>query len=481
MAVNDLVQEMIKAQTASNNDDISIAMREVLDTYFYANQKRDKDMLEKTSVMIGELDNLIELSTELSFKEKVKYKEIIQDTIDSNNTTKRIIDKSTKGSMTLLKSLLPTTDFLIGSIVQQSPLLAMGLNATKNVIEGVKQMRGDRELEHRQRMQELDVDAKIQKEYDTADFGESTKAFESFNTTISEQSDILGNHTGLLEKINTGIENQSSITEKQFQALKRERTLEGMSEGEKERESDIGTDFVTPVLEKKKESFIGRLFGSVSGLMGLVSGGFMAGITAIGTAITGVIATMAPIVAGIIAVGGLAYRFYQGWNKAKEKFGETVTLTDKIASGLGEVVGLAGDMVDTIVNFVGGFFGLPEIDLGGLMNSFYSNMYKRVFDFIKNPGMIVEPIISIYDTVVNTITNFISDFKLPEIDIPGLMSEFYDNMYKRVFDFIKNPGMIVEPIKDIFDVMVDSFYRIKNNLIENIAGMAERLPFGGKN
>ena len=311
-----------------------------------------------------------------------------------------------------------------------------------------------------------------------------------FNESMTDQTKTLGTHTNLLENIgessakqlplleklsgvDKNIQEQTIVSEKQFNTIQKEQMMAKMDADEAKRESSkpggslLDGDMEMKV-DDKKGGFFQDVIGKITtGVMALVGSGntiaatFAAigsGITSFGAALVPILGTVAAITAAVVAIGALAYKFYKGVTNATDKFGKAATLTDKIASGMGEVITFLYDIVESIVNFFLKPFGV-NLDFGNEINRSVSLWYKGVFDFIK----------SIPDLLISSF-NFFAD------NIKGIIhdpSGFIKNVKDKITDTIK------QPILDMFDTVMTAFRDINNQILSGMASMVDKIPFMG--
>jgi len=530
MGLQDLTAQMVEMRKDAKQADIADLLKQVLAQNFKAQQRKDDVEIENTNFMLNQLEVIVNETKGLSDDKKAKYQDMISDSLGENKIHQKLLTKMAKGSMTLMKDMLPSSDHLIGMLSTHSPLLALGLSTIKNITDSVTDMRIDRKSEFEEKMEVLDKDTELQdteKELQDGQF----PGFDGVNDSLEKQLGTLSDHTGLLESIsdttmkqlpllerlnnsdpqgesdknaptitrldtlNELIQEQTSdsteyhdqqtaISERQFKLQERERVLNEMKLAEAQRESgsDSSVDLSASAapIEEQKGGILSSIFDMVmgDGLMAsivagitggsigtMISGALMSGVGVLGTAmsaiggalatgagvITSFVSAFAAPIAIIAGIGVMVYKFYKGFTSAADKFGEACTLTDKIASGIGSMIGFLGDIVETVTNFLLSPFDI-EFDFADDIDMFVSNISKGLFDILKNPLDALEKVV-----------------------------DFSKDMIGNGIEKIKNIGeSLFSPITDMFDIILSQLNMVRDFMIDSAISVVSKIPFIGK-
>ena len=211
-------------------------------------------------------------------------------------------------------------------------------------------------------------------------------------------------------------------------------------------------------------------------------------LTGIGSAIAGISAPVwAAIAAAVVAVGSAIYFLIENWEAFKEavkdlwaeniapKFEEMAKHFDKIKEAIKPILDYLSPITEKIKEAIEWFkeLGIGTAIVEGLASAFEFLGGRIVSDLVLAVTIVVSTISSLIENIVQIFSGFIQYFTGVIELIIGIFTgdgekikEAAQKMWNGIVDiFMGAVGLIVDPIKDIYNIVVDWFTKMWDILV----------------
>lgn len=380
-----------------------------------------------------------------------------------------------------IKSNLPSIDTILGAISISNPLFGFGLSVIKSISERSKESqkvsaKQSKELNtFLEKNQDLDEDLsnsinKNNDEYlDKLQSDEIINKLDSIETVINDQTkqiiDIWDDGNKSLEKIKDTNDDLLEIKHiEQRDQLERDNELEQL-EQQTELQNDINID-------AGKNGILDGIMGlyffkPIRKLFNVIS----KGIGAIATVATGFLAGVVGLISAPLTLFlGAAGLFADGWLDASKILGKEenqLSTSDKVAAGLGRIVGVIGNIVDWFTSLLG-----IDLDLGGFLTTNVAQLLTKTFDFINT--LLIDSFEFLFDTIPSWIDKGISLINSLNDKILSFFTEKIPNFINEKFDqAISNFFNLYDNVDNLFDNIGDFSFDVGKRIKDGIKGVIE--------
>lgn len=353
-------------------------------------------------------------------------------------------ESTVKKVSTSIKDSLPSADSIMGAVSIANPLLGFGMNVFKGFVDRSKQakLEAQTHAEKLERIIETGVDSDEELVEDNKELLERVgnkeiiSKLDRVHDSIEEQTSFLkdawGDGNESLQKISE-LEQDQENREKQNELQSLEDTKEGALIAEDPDAPIVNVEESGGIMDTIIGLYLLRplrgLFSGIGKTIGAIAGG-------LGKGLLGALR----IVAGPIGLFlGAAYLFADGWSNAAEllnkKEGE-LTPHDKVAAGLGSIVGFIGDIVDWVTGLLG-----IETDLGGFLEENVTQGLAGLFDTMRAHTT------DMFEFILDGIPNMFND-----------ALHWIGSLYGKIGSFFTETAP--DFIEEKFDNMLDSFFSL---------------------
>lgn len=391
--------------------------------------------------------------------------------IQTEKAMERIGDKQNDNVKRIgngIKNSLPSVDAIIGAAAVANPIFGFGLNAARSILE----QRKEAKIEAAKQTEEIQriIDEGLEGNAD-----ELEKANEEL-VTSSDNDEVVGR----LERIESGIKDQTNFLVRAWgdekDILER---MERDSDEELKRMRDQDMDNLESELEAKsdtKENMPDINIEQDSGMSGLMALYFMRPLRRVFGAVGRVAASVAGLlgrgligalrlIAGPIGLAiGATLAFMDGWNDAAEilnKSEEDLTASDKIAAGIGGILGVIGSIADWVTSLFG-----VETDVASYLRVDVAQGLASFFDTLKLH------MTDMFEFFLDTIPSYFSNFM-----------DYVGDVYSEIGSFFSDK--IPNFVQSKFDEAVDGFFGIFesveinfNEYLDMVKDIGKRIKAG---
>ena len=464
------MKRAIDLRAAENDNDVKAIIKKMVEAAIVA-QTSNKPRLMMRS--IEELNQTVRdlVTRNISVSEKTKKNMVRKLTNLSDDLTKELESgggASSGGGGGGLANVLPSFDNITSAIMTASPILGYGARLLQTVSEGA----GNNNARNAQRSQQ-ERDGQIRAndildddDEDTVSGGggsvsDSEKYLESILDQLVTLNSIWGDGTTETNnKLSELVRVEEEVKEEQ-RLLREQNEFDSI---EAQRRQDAGGErggSPSPTGDPESDSMLNSILGGGMGgaIMAAVTGiaGFFGPILAASSTIAGLAAKVAIIPAVIYAI----YQFIEGFFNAGEILGlgeNEVTISDRIAAGIGSVVDGFLSMINSIVSTVMGWFGMDIDFMPENSKQIISNSIKGMFDFYKGifndvlslfgfgpdqeqsllDGVkgIAKSVLSIPLMLFNMVTGFFGIDEITSEDIKTKITSGIDSVVKAISNFV---------------------------------------------
>jgi hypothetical protein len=482
-------------RAADSDEDVKAIVKKMVEAAIVA-QAANKPKLMLRS--IEELNQTVKdlINQVISVSEKTK-KNLVRKLTNLSDDLKKAVEAGSRGASGGggLANILPSFDNITSAIMTANPVLGYSARLLQTVGEGASN-RKSRKLQRSQsaRDGEVTADDILNDEDETSSGGggsgvisESEKYLESILDQLVTLNSIWGDGTTETNnKLSDLVRVEEEVKEEQ-RLLREQNEFDSIEEQRRRDAVDENGSGPSPTGNPQDDSLLNSILGGGVGgaIMAAVTGiaSFFGPILAASTSIAGLAAKVAIIPAVIYAI----YEFIEGFFNAGEILGigeDEVTISDRIAAGVGSVVDGFLRMINSIVSTVLGFFGIDTNFMPENSKQIISNSIKEIFDFYKGvfndilslfgfgpdqeqsllDGVkgIAKSVLSIPLALFNVVTGLFGVDELTIEDIEKKVKEGIDNLISTVSNFFK----------DIFDSSI-------NFVKENIPTFSDFKSFLG--
>jgi len=384
----------IDLRAAENDNDVKAIIKKMVEAAIVA-QTSNKPKLMMRS--IEELNQTVRdlVTRNISVSEKTKKNMVRKLTNLSDDLTKEL--ESGAGSSSSgaggLANVLPSFDNITSAIMTASPILGYGARLLQTVGEGASNQKS-KKLQRSQQDRDGEIRAEdILDDSDDEDTvsggggsgGDSEKYLENILDQLVTLNSIWGDGT---TETNNKLSELVRVEEevKEEQRLLREQNEFDSIEAQRRQNAGEDGGAPSPTGDPEADSMLNSILGGGMGgaIMSAVTGiaSFFGPILASAGSIAGLAAKVAIIPAVIYAI----YEFIEGFFNAGEILGlgeDEVTISDRIAAGIGSVVDGFLSMINSIVSTVMGWFGMDVDFMPENSKQIISNSIRGMFDFYK--------------------------------------------------------------------------------------------------
>ena len=389
------MKRAIDLRAAENDNDVKAIIKKMVESAIVA-QTSNKPRLMMRS--IEELNQTVRdlVTRNISVSEKTKKNMVRKLTNLSDDLTKELESgggASSGGGGGGLANVLPSFDNITSAIMTASPILGYGARLLQTVSEGASNnnvrnaQRSQQERDGQIRANDiLDDDDEDTVSGGGGSVSNSEKYLESILDQLVTLNSIWGDGTTETNnKLSELVRVEEEVKEEQ-RLLREQNEFDSI---EAQRRQDAGGErggSPSPTGDPESDSMLNSILGGGMGgaIMAAVTGiaGFFGPILAASSTIAGLAAKVAIIPAVIYAI----YQFIEGFFNAGEILGlgeNEVTISDRIAAGIGSVVDGFLSMINSIVSTVAGWFGMDVDFMPENSKQIISNSIKGMFDFFK--------------------------------------------------------------------------------------------------
>jgi|GEM_PF-6274923 len=465
------MKRAIDLRAAENDNDVRAIIKKMVEAAIVA-QTSNKPRLMMRS--IEELNQTVRdlVTRNISVSEKTKKNMVRKLTNLSDDLTKELESGagSSSGGGGGLANVLPSFDNITSAIMTASPILGYGARLLQTVGEGASNhnarnaQRSQQERDGQIRADDILDDSDDE---DTVSGGggsvsDSEKYLESILDQLVTLNSIWGDGT---TETNNKLSELVRVEEevKEEQRLLREQNEYDSIEAQRRQDAAGGErgGSHSPTGDPEADSMLNSILGGGMGgaIMAAVTGiaGFFGPILAASSTIAGLAAKVAIIPAVIYAI----YEFIEGFFNAGEILGlgeSEVTISDRIAAGIGSVVDGFLSMINSIVSTVMGWFGMDIDFMPENSKQIISNSIKGIFDFYKGifndvlslfgfgpdqeqsllDGVkgIAKSVLSIPLMLFNMVTGFFGIDEITSEDIKTKITSGIDSVVKAISNFV---------------------------------------------
>jgi hypothetical protein len=482
------MKRAIDLRAAENDNDVKAIIKKMVEAAIVA-QTSNKPRLMMRS--IEELNQTVRdlVTRNISVSEKTKKNMVRKLTNLSDDLTKELESgggASSGGGGGGLANVLPSFDNITSAIMTASPILGYGARLLQTVSEGASNnnvrnaQRSQQERDGQIRANDiLDDDDEDTVSGGGGSVSDSEKYLESILDQLVTLNSIWGDGTTETNnKLSELVRVEEEVKEEQ-RLLREQNEFDSI---EAQRRQDAGGErggSPSPTGDPESDSMLNSILGGGMGgaIMAAVTGiaGFFGPILAASSTIAGLAAKVAIIPAVIYAI----YEFIEGFFNAGEILGlgeSEVTISDRIAAGIGSVVDGFLSMINSIVSTVMGWFGMDIDFMPENSKQIISNSIKGMFDFYKGifndvlslfgfgpdqeqsllDGVkgIAKSVLSIPLMLFNMVTGFFGIDEITFEDIGNKVTEGINTVISKVTGFVSS---IFDSIVKFFTDNIPSF------------------------
>ena len=464
------MKRAIDLRAAENDNDVKAIIKKMVESAIVA-QTSNKPRLMMRS--IEELNQTVRdlVTRNISVSEKTKKNMVRKLTNLSDDLTKELESgggASSGGGGGGLANVLPSFDNITSAIMTASPILGYGARLLQTVSEGASNnnvrnaQRSQQERDGQIRANDiLDDDDEDTVSGGGGSVSNSEKYLESILDQLVTLNSIWGDGTTETNnKLSELVRVEEEVKEEQ-RLLREQNEFDSI---EAQRRQDAGGErggSPSPTGDPESDSMLNSILGGGMGgaIMAAVTGiaGFFGPILAASSTIAGLAAKVAIIPAVIYAI----YEFIEGFFNAGEILGlgeSEVTISDRIAAGIGSVVDGFLSMINSIVSTVMGWFGMDIDFMPENSKQIISNSIKGMFDFYKGifndvlslfgfgpdqeqsllDGVkgIAKSVLSIPLMLFNMVTGFFGIDEITSEDIKTKITSGIDSVVKAISNFV---------------------------------------------
>jgi len=463
------MKRAIDLRAAENDNDVKAIIKKMVEAAIVA-QTSNKPRLMMRS--IEELNQTVRdlVTRNISVSEKTKKNMVRKLTNLSDDLTKEL--ESGGGASSGgggLANVLPSFDNITSAIMTASPILGYGARLLQTVGEGARNQKS-KKLQRSQQERDGQIRANDilddDDDEDTVSGGggsvsDSEKYLESILDQLVTLNSIWGDGTTETNrKLSELVRVEEEVKEEQ-RLLREQNEYDSI---EAQRRQDAGGErggSPSPTGDPEVDSMLNSILGGGMGgaIMAAVTGiaSFFGPILAASSTIAGLAAKVAIIPAVIYAI----YEFIEGFFNAGEILGlgeSEVTISDRIAAGIGSVVDGFLSMINSIVSTVMGWFGMDIDFMPENSKQIISNSIKGIFDFYKGifndvlslfgfgpdqeqsllDGVkgIAKSVLSIPLMLFNMVTGFFGIDEITSEDIKTKIKSGIDSVVKAISNFV---------------------------------------------
>jgi len=463
------MKRAIDLRAAENDNDVRAIIKKMVEAAIVA-QTSNKPRLMMRS--IEELNQTVRdlVTRNISVSEKTKKNMVRKLTNLSDDLTKEL--ESGGGASSGgggLANVLPSFDNITSAIMTASPILGYGARLLQTVGEGASNQKS-KKLQRSQQERDGQIRANDilddDDDEDTVSGGggsvsDSEKYLESILDQLVTLNSIWGDGTTETNrKLSELVRVEEEVKEEQ-RLLREQNEYDSI---EAQRRQDAGGErggSPSPTGDPEVDSMLNSILGGGMGgaIMAAVTGiaSFFGPILAASSTIAGLAAKVAIIPAVIYAI----YEFIEGFFNAGEILGlgeSEVTISDRIAAGIGSVVDGFLSMINSIVSTVMGWFGMDIDFMPENSKQIISNSIKGMFDFYKGifndvlslfgfgpdqeqsllDGVkgIAKSVLSIPLMLFNMVTGFFGIDEITSEDIKTKIKSGIDSVVKAISNFV---------------------------------------------
>jgi len=463
------MKRAIDLRAAENDNDVKAIIKKMVEAAIVA-QTSNKPRLMMRS--IEELNQTVRdlVTRNISVSEKTKKNMVRKLTNLSDDLTKEL--ESGGGASSGgggLANVLPSFDNITSAIMTASPILGYGARLLQTVGEGASNQKS-KKLQRSQQERDGQIKANDilddDDDEDTVSGGggsvsDSEKYLESILDQLVTLNSIWGDGTTETNrKLSELVRVEEEVKEEQ-RLLREQNEYDSI---EAQRRQDAGGErggSPSPTGDPEVDSMLNSILGGGMGgaIMAAVTGiaSFFGPILAASSTIAGLAAKVAIIPAVIYAI----YEFIEGFFNAGEILGlgeSEVTISDRIAAGIGSVVDGFLSMINSIVSTVMGWFGMDIDFMPENSKQIISNSIKGIFDFYKGifndvlslfgfgpdqeqsllDGVkgIAKSVLSIPLMLFNMVTGFFGIDEITSEDIKTKIKSGIDSVVKAISNFV---------------------------------------------
>ena len=463
------MKRAIDLRAAENDNDVKAIIKKMVEAAIVA-QTSNKPRLMMRS--IEELNQTVRdlVTRNISVSEKTKKNMVRKLTNLSDDLTKEL--ESGGGASSGgggLANVLPSFDNITSAIMTASPILGYGARLLQTVGEGASNQKS-KKLQRSQQERDGQIRANDilddDDDEDTVSGGggsvsDSEKYLESILDQLVTLNSIWGDGTTETNrKLSELVRVEEEVKEEQ-RLLREQNEYDSI---EAQRRQDAGGErggSPSPTGDPEVDSMLNSILGGGMGgaIMAAVTGiaSFFGPILAASSTIAGLAAKVAIIPAVIYAI----YEFIEGFFNAGEILGlgeSEVTISDRIAAGIGSVVDGFLSMINSIVSTVMGWFGMDIDFMPENSKQIISNSIKGIFDFYKGifndvlslfgfgpdqeqsllDGVkgIAKSVLSIPLMLFNMVTGFFGIDEITSEDIKTKIKSGIDSVVKAISNFV---------------------------------------------
>ena len=462
------MKRAIDLRAAENDNDVKAIIKKMVEAAIVA-QTSNKPRLMMRS--IEELNQTVRdlVTRNISVSEKTKKNMVRKLTNLSDDLTKEL--ESGGGASSGgggLANVLPSFDNITSAIMTASPILGYGARLLQTVGEGASNhnarnaQRSQQERDGQIRANDiLDDDDEDTVSGGGGSVSDSEKYLESILDQLVTLNSIWGDGTTETNnKLSELVRVEEEVKEEQ-RLLREQNEYDSI---EAQRRQDAGGErggSPSPTGDPEVDSMLNSILGGGMGgaIMAAVTGiaSFFGPILAASSTIAGLAAKVAIIPAVIYAI----YEFIEGFFNAGEILGlgeSEVTISDRIAAGIGSVVDGFLSMINSIVSTVMGWFGMDIDFMPENSKQIISNSIKGIFDFYKGifndvlslfgfgpdqeqsllDGVkgIAKSVLSIPLMLFNMVTGFFGIDEITSEDIKTKIKSGIDSVVKAISNFV---------------------------------------------
>jgi hypothetical protein len=481
------MKRAIDLRAAENDNDVKAIIKKMVESAIVA-QTSNKPRLMMRS--IEELNQTVRdlVNRNISVSEKTKKNMVRKLTNLSDDLTKELESgggASSGGGGAGLANVLPSFDNITSAIMTASPILGYGARLLQTVGEGASNHNArNARRSQQERDGQIRANDILDDDEDTVSGGggsvsDSEKYLESILDQLVTLNSIWGDGTTETNrKLSELVRVEEEVKEEQ-RLLREQNEYDNI---EAQRRQDAGGErggSPSPTGDPESDSMLNSILGGGMGgaIMAAVTGiaGFFGPILAASSTIAGLAAKVAIIPAVIYAI----YEFIEGFFNAGEILGlgeSEVTISDRIAAGIGSVVDGFLSMINSIVSTVMGWFGMDIDFMPENSKQIISNSIKGMFDFYKGifndvlslfgfgpdqeqsllDGVkgIAKSVLSIPLALFNMVTGFFGIDAITFEDIGNKVTEGINTVISKVTGFVSS---IFDSIVKFFTDNIPSF------------------------
>ena len=470
------MERAIALRSAETDEDIKAVIKQIVEVALVA-QTTNRPRMMQTS--IKELDQTVLdlVNRNVRVSDKLKKNIVRKLTNLSDDLSKQLEDGvSSSSSGGGGSSFLPSFDNITSAIMTANPALGYGARMIQTAGESIKSAKG-KKLERSRTERDNQVRASSFLDDDEAEVSDLTQESPgSGGSNMGGDSSVVNEHLDRIykelvtlndvwgdgtRKTNDTLSDLVRVEEEMQdeQRLKREQDeinhIEAMRRQEEANSGGGG-----PIIDPEADGDGGFLNSILGGGMG---GAIMAAVTGIASffgpimASSGLIFKLAAKAAIIPAIIYSIYQFIEGFFNAASILGMSesdVTISDRIAAGIGSVVDGFLSLINSIVGTVLGWFGMDVDFMPENSKELISNAIKGVFDYY----------LSIFD-------DFLSLFGFG----PEQEQSIFEGIKGIVTKVIAIPLMLFNAIGSMFGMEKVSFEDIKTTIGKGISSVVHAV------